>query len=206
MAWVRKVLSLHQGLAVDEFEVSCNLAGRIRKRLIDEWLEFAMRKRVKRFKLDFGVILPSEWPNCPLVKSLDKSYSLTQSLLCKYNLDNLTVLSLKKVVVTGKVLQYILFKCHHLEVLRVEGLCSLAKLKIPGPLPQLKCVAIKDCVEMKYLDICAINIESFTYHGPNIPITFKKVPCLVEASVGGILCCKHWAVLKLHFSLGITCV
>lgn len=59
-------------------------------------------------------------------------------------------------------------------------------LRIPGPLPNLKRVEILYCESLKYIEVNAINVASFTYHGRQISVVFKDVPHLVEATYGGL--------------------
>lgn len=174
VARVNHVLSLHQGQTVDKFEISCNLVGRLRKTIINEWLEFALRKRVKSLKLYFRGKIPYA----------RGYYSLKKALISKNSCDSLTVLDLKNVDVTGKSLSYILVKCQFLEELSVEESSTLVELRVPCPVPQLKSLKIKNCFFLKYLEICAVNLKSFAYHGELIPVIFEKAPRLIEASYG----------------------
>ncbi|XP_021867568.2 putative F-box protein At3g58860 [Spinacia oleracea] len=177
IAWVNHVLSLHQGSRIDEFEVSAKLFGRMRTSIIDKWLHFAFQKRVKRLKLDLRRKIPTS----------ETSYSLKKPLLCKFSshLDSLTLLYLNEVAVSSKVIHYFLLKCCFLEELHVERSSCLVEMKVPGPMPQLRCLRIIDCLNLKFIEIHAVNILVFAYHGYNVPVTFGKAPPLVDASLGG---------------------
>ncbi|KAJ8439596.1 hypothetical protein Cgig2_024183 [Carnegiea gigantea] len=196
VAWVNQVLALHQGQNVDRFEISCELYGRIRKAIINEWVEFALRERVKRLKLDFTGKVSYNRGN----------YSLKKSMLRKNSLDSLTFLDLKNVDVTGKSISYILVNCPFLEGLCVEKSYTLVDLIVPGPLPQLKALEIKNCARLNYLKICAINVKSFAYHGSFIPVIFEKVPHLVDASYGGCYASFVLANMRQKFSSYVTCL
>ncbi|XP_021720464.1 F-box/FBD/LRR-repeat protein At5g53840-like [Chenopodium quinoa] len=174
MKLVNHVLSLHQGPTIEEFEVFVKSHDAISEEYIEKWVEFALGKRVKRLKLDFS-LNPHD-------------FSITKPFLSKFkfNLSSLTVLSLKYVEVTGKVICYVLLKCSALEELHVERSGSLLRLKVPGPLPQLKCLKIIRCDCLKWIEIHAINIVSFTYHGRDIPVSFKTAPRLVNTSLRGL--------------------
>ncbi|KMS95075.1 hypothetical protein BVRB_012730 isoform A [Beta vulgaris subsp. vulgaris] len=175
--WVNRVLSLHQGRSIEEFEVFAKLHGTIGEEYINKWVKFALGKRVKRLKLDF----PAE------ITSSCVDFTITNPLLRKFelHLSSLKVLSLNNVEVTSQAIHYVLLKCSVLEELHVERSVSLSKLKVPGPLPQLKCLKIICCRKLKWMEIHAINVASFTYDGHDIPITFKTAPQLVNASLCG---------------------
>ncbi|XP_021716520.1 putative F-box/LRR-repeat protein At5g54820 [Chenopodium quinoa] len=177
MKLVNHVLSLHQGPTIEEFEVFVKSHGAISEEYIEKWVEFALGKRVKRLKLDLSLNL----------HEIHGYFSITKPLLRKFelNLSSLTVLSLKYVEVTGKVIYYVLLKCSALEELHVEDSSSLLRLKVPGPLPHLKCLKIISCDFLKWIKIHAINIVSFTYHGHDIPVFFKTAPRLVNTSLLG---------------------
>lgn len=49
--WVNQVLQLHQGSSVDELKIRSCLVGKDVDQ-VDNWVEFAMQKRVKRLELD----------------------------------------------------------------------------------------------------------------------------------------------------------
>lgn len=196
VAWVNQVLALHQGQNVDRFEISCELYGRIRKAIINEWVEFALRKRVKRLTLDFTGKVP-----------YSRGYfSLRKSMLRKNILDSLTFLDLKNVDVTGKSISYILVNCPFLEGLCVEKSSTLVDLRVPGPLPRLKALEIKTCAWLNYLEICAINVKSFAYHGSVIPVIFEKVPHPVDASCGGCYASFVLGNMRQKFPSYVTCL
>ncbi|XP_021720468.1 putative F-box/LRR-repeat protein At5g54820 [Chenopodium quinoa] len=175
---VNHVLSLHQGPTIEEFEVFVKSCGAISEKYIEKWVEFALGKRAKRLKLDFSL----------KGHQMHGYFSITKPLLRKFksNLSSLTVLSLKYVEVTSKVIYYVLLKCSALEELHVAHAGSLLRLKVPGPLPQLKCLKIIRCDCLNWIQIHAINIVSFTYHGRDIPVTFKTAPRLVNTSLRGL--------------------
>uniref|UniRef100_A0A803MSV6 At1g61320/AtMIF1 LRR domain-containing protein n=1 Tax=Chenopodium quinoa TaxID=63459 RepID=A0A803MSV6_CHEQI len=188
--WVNLVLCLHKAPTIDEFKVCLNFEIGSSD-VVDSWIKFALEKHAKRLILDLGYGCFNTHPK----------YALRAQLFSNCNLSCLTTLHLKSIVVTGEVLGYMLSCFPLLQVLHLHGLLSLVELKIAGPSPSLRCLVIKDCWFMRYLEVHAVNLKSFGYCGPNILKYFKEVPCLVEADVDEVFLVKNICQFSSCFSL-----
>ncbi|XP_057984304.1 F-box/LRR-repeat protein At2g42730-like isoform X2 [Malania oleifera] len=178
--WVNNVLKKHQGTSIDEFTVCFYVNENSSKCNIDSWINFALQKRVRKLRLDFT----------SLKRQFEYgSYILTTQFLASYNLNSLVVLHLNGVEVTGKVVEYILSHCPLLEVLSVTTSKSLVHLKVSSPSLKLKCLEIRLCSSLKYIEISATSLMSFKYSGQKIRILVNNLPHLVEASIEGWYAC-----------------
>ena len=167
--WINHVVGSHQGPTLDEFRISYNFYDRHRT-TVHSWLEFALRKRVKRLQFH---------------NSGNLRYSLTTQILFSCSIESLTTLDLYGVHVTEDALQYIFSNSPSLETLSLETANSLVNLRVTGPSLKLKNLKITYCHRMKYIELFALNLVSFTYHGA-APVNFSFcAPFLVDASLGG---------------------
>ncbi|KAK9707555.1 hypothetical protein RND81_07G204700 [Saponaria officinalis] len=170
--WVNQVLNVHKGSTLDEFKVSFGISAESSE-VINKWIKFALQRRVKRLLLDF---------RCT-ESSASAKFSVTTHVFTNCPLGSLTCLHLKNVDMTGTVVEFILLSFPLLQVLHLNSVSSLVRLKIAGPSRYLRCLKIKHCSSLHSLEVHAVNIVSFAYHGPTVKKFFKKVPRLVEASV-----------------------
>ncbi|XP_059658948.1 F-box/FBD/LRR-repeat protein At1g13570-like [Cornus florida] len=127
LSWVNQVLKSHNGPTIDEFRVQFDLDGTCRSD-IDNWVNFAMDKRVKRLELDF---------------TDNRNYTRKEEYYYKYHITNhlhssslgftgcnpLTNLILTHVYVTRQVLENFLTYCPFLEQLSVQDSLGLVNLK-----------------------------------------------------------------------------
>ncbi|XP_062169713.1 F-box/FBD/LRR-repeat protein At5g53840-like [Alnus glutinosa] len=172
--WVNRVLELHRTPAIDQFRVFFDLTEDYR-RDIDNWINFAMEKRVQRLELSFdycSLINPYPFPSLYQTRGIPSPNSLR-------------ALILKFLNVSGEVLEYFICNCPFLDRLWVEGSETLVNLKVAGPLLRLKHLEISHCLKLENLEISAKNLVSFVYFGPRITMPFKYVPNLVEMSLEG---------------------
>jgi hypothetical protein len=174
--WVNGVVKLHRAPVIDQFRVSFDLVVDYRHDL-DNWVKFAIEKRVQRLELSFDKYRPNPCPFPSLYRIL--SFPRCNSL---------RVLSLKYLSVSGEVLEYFICNCPFLERLCVHDSETLVNLKVAGPLLHLKYLEIARCLNLENLEISAKNLVSFVYFGPTITMPFKYVPNLVEMSLGGKYC------------------
>lgn len=174
--WVNQVLRSHQGPSVDELKVCFDLDNHY-KPAIDGWIEFAMRKEIRKLELDLNY----DFSALPVQREF---YAFPSHLLKNFTLGLLTTLRLSYVSVTGEVLDYLLSHVPLLEVLSVKFSPGLVCFSVSGPSLKLKYLEIINCKNMENLEISAENLVSFKYDGPNLGIPFKHVPRLVEVSFG----------------------
>ncbi|KAH7846725.1 hypothetical protein Vadar_017407 [Vaccinium darrowii] len=126
VSWVNQVLRSHQGPSVDELKVCFDLDNHY-KAAIDGWIEFAMRKEIRKLDLDLN-----EDYSALLIQR--EFYAFPSHLLKNFTLGLLTNLRLSYVSVTGEVLEYLLSHVPFLRVLHVR--CSpenLQSFKYDGP-------------------------------------------------------------------------
>ncbi|ONI34736.1 hypothetical protein PRUPE_1G495700 [Prunus persica] len=112
--WV-KVLQLHQGPSLDEFQIhSSSPNSSPSSSEIDNWIEFAMWRRVQGLEIDFYVFL-------------DKLFRSPFSISC---IKSLKHLSLSFVNITGELVEHFLSYCELLEHLCVSCSDQLVNLKV----------------------------------------------------------------------------
>ncbi|KAJ1413278.1 Leucine-rich repeat domain superfamily [Sesbania bispinosa] len=137
---------------------------------IDNWVHFAIQKKVQKLELYFGptfeYVLPLHW------------FKLE-------SFNSLCVLRLKSITVTKEMLEYLLCCCPLLETLSLVNSGVPTIMKVSGPSLKLKCLELVRCWELVNLEIFAENLVSFKYYGSHLDTEFKSVPSLVEAAFGG---------------------
>ncbi|KAM7472055.1 hypothetical protein LguiA_010238 [Lonicera macranthoides] len=182
---VNKILNSHQGATIDEFRVKFDLQLSARSD-INSWINFALRKRVKRLQLNLEQ-LEVNLDNCyPFLAEAPSS-----QLGSNYNnISCLTSLDLNYVNVTGQVLKYLLSNCPFLEFVRILSSPGLVVIRIVDPLPKLKHLEVVRCHELEDLDIsCAPNLKTLKYSGlRQTKLRLSNVPNLVDVSIGGCYC------------------
>ncbi|XP_059657276.1 F-box/LRR-repeat protein 13-like isoform X2 [Cornus florida] len=185
LSWVNQVLKLYNGPSIDQFRVQFDLDESCRFD-IDNWVNFAIEKRVKRLELDFPVSWGSTGYNFP---DTGRITNHLHSLSLGFTICNsLTNLLLAHVNVTGQVLEYFLTNCPFLEQLSVEASDCLVNLKVPNVSIKLKCLEIIYCHYVESIEISAMNLVSFKYFGPKIGLPFKNLQEPVEMYIGGEYC------------------
>ncbi|KAG2678645.1 hypothetical protein I3760_11G011900 [Carya illinoinensis] len=193
---VKHVTEMHQSQTIDEFKVGFEVYEPHFKSEIESWINFSMKKKVKRLTLDF------ERAGDGYTRTRG-NYTLTTRFLDRYSIHSLTSLCLTAVEVTGLVLDHILSKCPFLEVLHVEVSQSLVNLKVAGPSLKLKRLEILRCKCLENLEISAMNLVSFKYSGPEITkMALKHVPKLIDLS----LACHYACFFVKHSSQFSSCL
>ncbi|XP_059662790.1 F-box/LRR-repeat protein At3g58900-like isoform X2 [Cornus florida] len=199
---VNKVLKLHLGSSIDEMRISFNFAENY-PRDIDDWIKFAMEKRVQRFEFNvFAETIPTrgrQYYDFPSMENFKFLFRNSRSHIgSAAGFSSLTALRLVGVNIMEEVLENFLSNCPFLEQLYIVGTTCLVNLKIAGSSLKLKCLEISHCHCLKILEISAANLVSFTYLGQDISVPFKNVPLLSELSIAGPFCssfvfgsCKH---------------
>ncbi|XP_059657256.1 putative F-box/LRR-repeat protein At3g18150 [Cornus florida] len=181
LSWVNQVLNSYNGPTIDQFIVQFDLDETCRFD-IDNWVNFANEKRVKRLDLDlFQFGRTTEGYNFP---DTDQITNHLHSLSLGFTRCNsLTNLLLKDVNVTGQVLEDFLTNCPFSEQLSVAKSECLVNLKVHSL--KLKRLEITYCFNVESIEISAMNLVSFNYFGPKISQPFKTVKELVELNIGG---------------------
>ncbi|KAI5655880.1 hypothetical protein M9H77_33067 [Catharanthus roseus] len=196
--WVNKVMGLHSAPYVDELSIVALLNEKVFKH-VDGWIEFASKKGIQKFELDFGYCSDNlnesySFPSIKWFVQLRGSVDATSSRCClrkSINEDHcsgifccLKSLSLKNVNISNEILEYLMSNCRFLEQICVEKSKDLVNLKVTGC--RLKHFQIIKCFNLKILEILADNIMSFLYIGPKIDVPFRSVPSrLKKLTIGG---------------------
>jgi hypothetical protein len=161
---------------------------------IDEWVQFAMRRRVQVLILDF------------LSYTGDNSYTFPHQLIhddgCCF--EYLRTLELEDVDVTEDVLGELLCSCPNLERLLVRFTRSLVKVELIGPL-LLKSLAMGCNRGLKAIEIRnAPHLASFSYSGLPIHVVVENVPLLSEVCLSYLSSNKD--CIRLPFTQLSSCV
>lgn len=189
---VDHVVQQHTGPMIERFR-ACFFLDRRFASSIDEWIEFAMKKRVQILELEFlaanakdNYIFPHELLGLgkgSTRKDLHSGIPSLHSSGCSIGFKSLKVLNLRHVDVAGEVLEYFLLNCPVLERLSVVAARNLVDLRVVPPSIALKYLAIEHCPDLKTIEICNANIVSFTYSGVAIKLFLSNVPLLVDVSI-----------------------
>ncbi|XP_059658983.1 F-box/FBD/LRR-repeat protein At5g22660-like [Cornus florida] len=154
-----------EGATIDDLRVHFDLDSSFTSD-IDNWVHFALHKRVKRLELNFAQLFSMNSPKgryCLSMRSLDFS-----------SLEFLTAIRFTCVEVTEECLERFLSSCPFLEELSVNSSLCLVNLEVCGQ--SLKHLKIVYCWHLENIEISAKNLVSFEYSGPKINLCFKS-PC-----------------------------
>ncbi|KAK3033344.1 hypothetical protein RJ639_034394 [Escallonia herrerae] len=175
--WVNRVLQLHQGQNLEEFRIRFHIPKLSSYSSdVNKWIDFALKNSVKRLELNLGDRLA--------MNPFAKNYTFPLGALQVSPIKSLTDIELKCIDVTGEVLEYILFNCTSLERLCLECSRCHVDLNVSGLPLKLKILEIVCCPSIKYINISAVNLQSFKCIGPEMSVSFENFPRLVEASFG----------------------
>ncbi|XP_059657324.1 F-box/FBD/LRR-repeat protein At1g13570-like [Cornus florida] len=188
LSWVNHVLKSHNAPIIDEFRVQFDLDETYRLD-IDNWVNFAMKKRVKRLELDLSESIRNRDRGNYNFPDLDGITNHPYSLSLGFTKCNfLTNLLLTDTNINGQVLEYFLTNCPLLEQLCVKNSDSLVNLKVPDLSLKLKRLEILLCFNVESIEIFATNLMSFRYYGPKISLPFKNVQPPIDLFIGGEYC------------------
>ncbi|KAL4634333.1 hypothetical protein ACB092_04G192300 [Castanea dentata] len=179
LQWVNGTLKSCQVSTIDEFRV-CFQFDDGSKSHVDEWIDFAISKGVKRLELDFTATNP--------FKDASNFYRFPNERFTsdKSCIKSLTSLTLKYIRVTGELLEHFLSICPLFERLHVDNSKDLVNLKIYSSSLRLKYLHIIRCLEFKSIEINAPNLESFGYVGNKIRLHIHSAPRLLDVRIGGM--------------------
>ncbi|KAL3632092.1 hypothetical protein CASFOL_025076 [Castilleja foliolosa] len=178
-----RVLKLHQGLFLDGLVIRfCNVRTRRAGRppgYIDDWIYFAMQKKVKIFELDFS--RPGGGHSCYQFPNVDKLLSRDTS----FGFSSLRSLRLVDVDIEETVVHYFLAKCPYLEQLSIRASKTTHYIRVVDQLVNLKVLEISYCDVIRSIEVSAVNLVSCTYKGQKIDLLFKETPNLSELTLAG---------------------
>ncbi|KAM7486587.1 hypothetical protein LguiA_002596 [Lonicera macranthoides] len=178
---VNRVLKLHKSPTIEEFRVCVELDENY-KINIDEWLKFALTRRVQRLELYMA------WHHIGPLPCSRRPYNLVlpSETVSVSDFKSLKSLHLKAVDVSGQVLENILANCPVLEWFAVHGSLELKTFKLASPSLVLKYLEISWCPNLNSIEICNLtNLVRFGYRGPDMNLRLNNVPRLVELSISG---------------------
>ncbi|OMP05504.1 hypothetical protein COLO4_08802 [Corchorus olitorius] len=184
---VNKVVESHKGQILDEFRICFDLGYR-HSSMIDHWIHFAARSKVKRLELNFtqdwySFKLPYIFPNL----THDSLNFHQMGKLGPDSFSSLTSLCLNSLHSDSQSIEYFLSNCPSLEELCLHGVPHLENLKVYGS--SLKHLKIICCLVLDNLEISATSLVSFMYYGfMGTNMSFKSLPSLVESYIGGFYC------------------
>ncbi|XP_015873992.3 putative F-box protein At1g49610 [Ziziphus jujuba] len=183
---------------IDRFRIGFDLCREFSSS-IDNWIEFAMKNRVKTLELEFfeygGLRM-----NCDC-------YILRKKHFDPVALKSLKVLNLTSVEIHGRVVEWLLSKCPLLERLKVAGSDKLINLRISG-VPNLKHFEIRRCINIKKVEICAAQNLVSLYSLSTYPYEFilRNVPKLVDLHIDTDFGSDNDEDLGLTFTLLSSCL
>lgn len=191
--WVNRVLRQHRGPTLDGVRICFDL-DKSSKSAIDNWVKFAIAKRVQRLELDLlenGETLRHPMRNYTLpykhlsrsLKNVYSSFAVTQPSMST-GLKCLKALSLKCVNVSEEALDCLLSSSPVLQYLSIHGSGGLKNVKVSGLTLMLKYLEIVFCLGIETIEISNVNLVSFSYLGPGINLIISNVPMLDEISIG----------------------
>ncbi|XP_042027027.1 putative FBD-associated F-box protein At5g38570 [Salvia splendens] len=174
--WVNRVMRQHRGPVLDLVRI-CFILDKSSSGAIDNWVKFAIAKRVQRLELDLlGNEETRRW--------LTYNYTFPYKPSMLNWLKGLKALSLKCVNVSKETLDCFLLRCPELQSFSLHSAEGLKSVKVDGfKLPRLKCLEINCCQGIETIEISNSNIVSFSYVGHVIDLVLSNVPMLVDVSV-----------------------
>ncbi|XP_057772645.1 F-box protein At4g27050-like [Salvia miltiorrhiza] len=166
---VNRVLDLHLSETIDEFNLalqlySPNLNHNHYRSVIDRWILFALRKKVRKLKLDFNPNL-----NYLFRLGLDAyafpniAHDFSSALLDQSALVSLVSLSLTRVSTSGEIVGFFISNCPFLQVLHLKHVCGLGSLSPRSPAIRLRSLVIFDCKDIASIEICSPSLVSFEF-------------------------------------------
>lgn len=195
--WVNRVVRQHGGPILDSVRICFDL-DKSSKCAIDNWVKFAIAKRVQKLELDLlengetlrqpmrNYTFPYKYLSQCKGSSLTNVYSnfaRTQPCIST-GLKCLKSLSLKCVNVSEEALNGLLSNCPVLHHLSIHGSGELMNVKVSGSSLVLKYLEIVFCLGIETIEITNVNLVSFSYLGPAIRLNIDDVPMLDEISIG----------------------
>ncbi|XP_059626054.1 uncharacterized protein LOC132269059 [Cornus florida] len=177
ISWVNRVLNSHKGATLAEFRIHFDLDSSSTSD-IDNWVHFAMEKRVQRLELNLKRLLSN---------LLEGHYNLSSMRSLDFSrLESLTAIRFTYVDVTAECLECFLSSCPFLEEVSVDNSACLVNLKVYGQ--SLKHLKRAYCWFLEDIEISAKSLVSLEYFGHQINLCFKSACHLSKLYLGGQFC------------------
>ncbi|XP_047964690.1 uncharacterized protein LOC125209125 [Salvia hispanica] len=170
--WVDRLLNtLNSSNNLVKFRVAFSLSSAFTL-WIDEWLSYAVNRKVESLDLILGTDLPQDCYSFPYKQGNFPD-----------NLKLLKKLSLHSVIVSGEAVAFMLGNCHLLEQLSVSRIGSLESLKVVQTSPVFKCLEISQCNSLNLVVVRESKVVCIKYDGATnqyCSFTFVDVPLLTQ--------------------------
>ncbi|KAL3754710.1 hypothetical protein ACJRO7_001898 [Eucalyptus globulus] len=96
-------------------------------------------------------------------------------------------LHLKRVIVDGKLIEQLLANSPVLERLTLDDARTLNRLRVAGQSLKLKYLCVACCFDLECIEICDMDLVSFTFVGLYSLLSMDKLPQLHEVSLSGCI-------------------
>ncbi|KAL5972825.1 hypothetical protein ACLOJK_039631 [Asimina triloba] len=162
---------------------------------IEEWIRFAISKEVEELHLYFfdGDLSHDKAAfDCPQFNLPDflctyKSLRVLELDSCKFSscdvpcFSALKILSLARMKVPQKVIEYVVLNCPYLQNLSLVECCDLYCLKICASRLPLKSLIVRDCAPLSQgIELCAPVLEYLEYSGHMVTLCIENLVSLVN--------------------------
>ncbi|XP_004292956.1 PREDICTED: F-box/LRR-repeat protein At3g58900-like [Fragaria vesca subsp. vesca] len=202
--WVNSVVKQHRGSTIKLLRVYAEINNNPKfDSSIYSWVRFALENRVQRFELliykdrvlrganeikaDF-ITFPHSYQllNVDIADPVNHLFYKPHNCCISAFSGSKYLRALDFRYVTGlteRVLEFLLSHCPVLERLTVVGHVRLHSFKVTGPSIVLKYLNIHEHSGLASIEICDVNLVSFSYGGEEIKLLLRNVPQLVEVSI-----------------------
>ncbi|KAL6581124.1 hypothetical protein OROMI_007047 [Orobanche minor] len=180
VSWVNRVLASCQSPALKDFRVRFSMSEND-EGYINEWLRYALAKKVKTLVLNFTDFTDHLSP-----RNLDECYVFPYRSLhrdVEIHFKQLEKLLLDHVRVDVEAPKFLLHNCPLLEDLSISNSSNLSNVSIIGPFPSLKRLVVSFCPGLDLIEIRDVNLVYLVYDGPHIQLRLHNVPKLINLAV-----------------------
>lgn len=183
---VNSVIQSYSHPIVQDFRIHFCLTKR-HKGVIDEWLQFAINKKVEFLELNLMNESPkvyqfhgnSDYP----LRLFDTKLSSPPLNATVVEILSLKKLVLKKVKVTETILQEFLTNCPHLETLFIHYSSRIKNIHVYGHALKLKHFTIVSEWRVDSICLSDFDLVSFTCKGPVADLRLSHLPKLKEVDI-----------------------
>ncbi|XP_071710731.1 putative FBD-associated F-box protein At1g61330 [Rutidosis leptorrhynchoides] len=184
---VNSVIQSYNHPMIEDFRILYPLNNQ-RRSVVDQWLQFAVNKKVEFLELDLS----------PGYSNYDFPLRLSEMELV-----SLKKLILKKVKVSDTILVNLVSNSPNLETLSILDPLDLRNIHVGGQALKLKHFEILETCGyfIRSIYLSDFDLESFTYSGGEIRLRFSHLPKLNKVDLGQIC---WWPVDKV-FEIVSTC-
>ncbi|KAJ0577074.1 putative F-box domain, FBD domain, leucine-rich repeat domain superfamily [Helianthus annuus] len=166
---VNSVIRNYNHPVVHRFRINLGISD-LNQRVIDEWLQFAVNKKVEILELDLNYDFPLILPNSRYVEfvSLKKLY-------------------LNNVKLRAGVLEDLLTRSPQIESISIHDSTYMTHIRVAGRHLNLKHFEIVHCRDLQSLYLSDFDLVSFIYKGRPIDICLTNLPKLKEVNLSQAL-------------------